>query len=103
MTRENRFRFAIWAGLLGLILAVACLEPTLPALTTRFAEGPHRGAAMGVFHMAQFLGSFVGGLVGGAALGGSLLTPFLLLGGAVAVWLVAAWSLAPWTGRFEGN
>ena len=25
MTRENRFRFAIWAGLLGLILAVACL------------------------------------------------------------------------------
>ena len=58
---------------------------------------------MGVFHMAQFLGSFVGGLVGGAALGGSLLLPFLLLGGLVAVWLVAARSLAPWAGLVEDN
>ncbi|MEZ4651180.1 MAG: MFS transporter [Candidatus Eisenbacteria bacterium] len=91
------------AGLGIFVLAVACLEPTLPALTTRFAVGPHRGAAMGVFHMSQFLGSFIGGLVGGAALGGSLLTPFLLLAVAVAAWLVAAGSLAPWTARFEGK
>ena len=91
------------AGLGVFVLAVACLEPTLPALTTRFAVGPHRGAAMGVFHMAQFLGSFVGGLVGGAALGGSLLLPFLLLGGLVAVWLLAARSLAPWAGPVEDN
>ena len=42
-------------------------------------------------------------LVGGAALGGSLLLPFLLLGGLIAVWLVAARSLAPWAGLVEDN
>jgi len=79
-----------WGSSIGLgifVLAIACLEPVLPALTTRFAVGRHRGSAMGVFHMSQFMGSFVGGLLGGAFLHQPLLYPFGTLAVLMAIWL----------------
>lgn len=72
--------------LLVFILAVACLEPSLPALATRFADEAHRGAAMGGFHMAQFLGSFSGGLLGGLFLGGDPRVFWAICGLAGSAW-----------------
>jgi MFS family permease len=77
-------------ALLVFVLAVACLEPALPSLTTRFAVGTHRGAAMGVFHMSQFLGSFTGGFLGGAFLKADQRPLFLGIAGLVLLWLLAA-------------
>ena len=75
------------AGTVVFILAVACLEPALPALTSRFAVGPHRGTAIGVFHMSQFLGSFVGGFLGGAFLKSDARALYLALALLVGAWL----------------
>ena len=83
--------YSKWGSSIGLglfVLGIACLEPVLPALTTRFAVGKHRGSAMGVFHMSQFMGSFVGGLLGGAFLHRPLLYPFGGLAILFAGWLV---------------
>lgn len=86
----------IVTGLGVFVLAVACLEPVLPALTTRFATGPHLGAAMGVFHMSQFLGAFFGGILGGAALHRPLAAPFFTLGGCALLWLLATRIATQW-------
>ncbi len=45
------------------------LESGLPARLSVLAEDEVRGASLGVFSGAQFLGAFVGGLVGGRFLG----------------------------------
>jgi MFS family permease len=45
------------------------LEARLPALLTLAAPGAERGAALGIFATAQFLGAFGGGAVGGVLLG----------------------------------
>ena len=41
------------------------LEAGLPARLSMLADGEVRGASLGVFSSAQFLGAFVGGLIGG--------------------------------------
>jgi predicted MFS family arabinose efflux permease len=41
------------------------LEALLPALISRAAPSGARGTAMGVYSSAQFLGIFLGGVVGG--------------------------------------
>ena len=45
------------------------LEAGLPARLSVLADDAVRGASLGVFSSAQFLGAFVGGLVGGRFLG----------------------------------
>jgi MFS family permease len=45
------------------------LEAGLPARLSMLADGEVRGASLGVFSSAQFLGAFVGGLLGGRFLG----------------------------------
>ena len=45
------------------------LEAGLPARLSMLAEDDVRGASLGVFSSAQFLGAFVGGLIGGRFLG----------------------------------
>lgn len=45
------------------------LEAGLPARLTIMAEDSIRGASLGVFSSAQFLGAFVGGLMGGQLMG----------------------------------
>jgi MFS family permease len=61
-----------WAVMAGLTLYFAVfnyLEARLPALLTLAAPGAERGAALGIFATAQFLGAFAGGAVGGVLLG----------------------------------
>ena len=45
------------------------LEAGLPARLSILADEDIRGASLGVFSSAQFLGAFVGGLIGGRFLG----------------------------------
>jgi len=45
------------------------LEARLPAQLTQAAPGSERGAALGIFATAQFLGAFLGGALGGVLLG----------------------------------
>ena len=63
-------------GLPGMVLALALffagfnfLEARLPAMLSQVAAAGLRGAALGLFGAAQFLGAFLGGLLGGALLG----------------------------------
>ena len=57
-------------GALTLFFAVFnFLEARLPALLTLAAPAADRGAALGVFATAQFLGAFFGGVTGGILLG----------------------------------
>jgi predicted MFS family arabinose efflux permease len=62
----------LWVVLGGLTLFFAgfnYLEARLPAQLTLAAPGHERGAALGIFATAQFLGAFLGGALGGVLLG----------------------------------
>jgi MFS family permease len=62
----------LWRVLAALALFFAAfnyLEARLPALLTHAAPGTERGAALGIFATAQFLGAFLGGALGGVLLG----------------------------------
>jgi len=62
--------FWVVVGALTLFFAVFnYLEARLPAMLTLAAPGAERGAALGVFATAQFLGAFAGGVLGGVLLG----------------------------------
>lgn len=59
----------VLASLTLFFAALNYLEARLPALLTQSAPGADRGAALGVFATAQFLGAFCGGALGGVLLG----------------------------------
>ncbi|MEE8427757.1 MAG: MFS transporter [Woeseiaceae bacterium] len=64
------------------------LEAGLPARLSMLAEGTARGAALGVFSSAQFLGVFAGGLIGGRYLAaGRPADVFFVCALLAAVWL----------------
>jgi MFS family permease len=64
------------------------LEAGLPARLSILATGEVRGASLGVFSSAQFLGAFAGGLIGGFFLsGGNPAAVFMVCALIVAVWL----------------
>ncbi len=78
------------AALLGLVLFFAgfnLLEAVLPTLMGQQAAAARRGAVLGLFSSAQFLGAFSGGLLGGLA---------LERGGATAVFTLGAVLLGSW-------
>ncbi len=63
-------------SLLAICLLLACffiafntLEALLPSLIAKFAPADKKGTAMGVYSTSQFLGAFIGGLLGGAIYG----------------------------------
>ena len=63
-------------SLVGICLLLACffvafntLEALLPSLIAKFSPADKKGTAMGVYSTSQFLGAFVGGLLGGAIYG----------------------------------
>ncbi len=65
------------------------LEAGLPARLSIRAAGDLRGASLGVFSSAQFLGAFAGGLLGGWFLsGGNPSTVFTACTLLAAIWLV---------------
>lgn len=64
--------FAWHQNLGGLVLmlvlfftAFNLLEASLPSLVAKIAPAAHKGTAMGAFSSAQFLGAFLGGVMGG--------------------------------------
>ena len=64
--------FSVWTVFLALVVYFAgfnFLEAGLPARLSVLAEKDVRGASLGVFSSSQFLGAFVGGLIGGRFLG----------------------------------
>ncbi len=66
------FGFSITWVLIGLTVYFAgfnFLEAALPARLSVLANDDVRGASLGVFSSAQFLGAFIGGLIGGRFLG----------------------------------
>ena len=70
------------------------LEAGLPSRLSVVASGEVRGAALGVFSSAQFLGAFAGGLIGGYFMqGGNPATVFMACAVIGAAWLIAErWS-----------
>ncbi len=64
------------------------LEAGLPARLSMLADGSSRGASLGVFSSAQFLGAFAGGLIGGRFLdGGNPGDVFFVCALLAAIWL----------------
>ncbi len=88
----------IW---LALILAVffgafTLMEALLPSLISRLARPESKGSALGVYSTAQFLGIFVGGVLGGLLLGRTGETGvFVLVGAAGLAWLGFFFTLKP--------
>jgi len=85
-------------GLLPVFIALAMffagfnfLEAGLPARLSILADGDVRGASLGVFSSSQFLGAFVGGLIGGRFLGaGQPADVFFVCALLAAIWLAAS-------------
>lgn len=81
---------AVLAGLAVFFAGFNFLEARLPAEVSLRAGDRGRGAALGVFASAQFLGAFAGGALGGWWLG--LVSPrgaIAVLAAIAALWLVA--------------
>ncbi|WP_237068671.1 MFS transporter [Microbulbifer guangxiensis] len=93
---------ALWAGsrwlLVGLLavffIAFNLLEALLPAQLTRSAPAEARGGASGLYATLQFLGAFVGGVLGGYLYGAGGAGAVALMGLAVVVlWALLWWRL----------
>jgi MFS family permease len=66
------FGFTTWTVFLALVIYFGgfnFLEAALPARLSIIADNDVRGASLGAYSTAQFLGAFVGGLIGGRFLG----------------------------------
>lgn len=80
----------IVAGLALFFAGFNFLEAGLPARLSIVAPAELRGASLGVFSSAQFLGIFAGGLIGGRLLEGARPADvFLACAALAALWLVA--------------
>ncbi|MCB1875561.1 MAG: MFS transporter [Chromatiales bacterium] len=85
---------SLWAIAVGLWIFFAAfnlLEATLPSLISKTAPPDSKGTAMGVYSSSQFLGAFLGGLMGGGlhgAFGESAVYAFCA--GAGLIWLLLA-------------
>ncbi len=54
-----------WCSLFFYFMAFNLLEASLPSLVSKLAPAASKGTAMGVYSTSQFLGAFVGGVMGG--------------------------------------
>ena len=84
------------AGLVLFFTATNFLEGSLPSMISRRAPPSQKGAALGVYSSAQFLGAFVGGALGGITLGhwgvGGV---FALIAILPIIWLAFSFNLSP--------
>ncbi|MFZ0148765.1 MAG: MFS transporter [Xanthobacteraceae bacterium] len=87
--------FALFAALVVFFSAFNVMEASLPSLITKVAPADVKGTAMGVYSSLQFLGIFVGGIIGGMAHqhGGSA-GVFALTTALAVIWLIAAAGMA---------
>jgi predicted MFS family arabinose efflux permease len=92
-------RLALLCSLLLFFAAFNFLEGALPSLISRQVTPERRGAALGVYSTAQFLGGAAGGLLGGLALQWAGVGAVFAIAAALAgIWLCFASGPAP-TGR----
>ena len=86
--------FSVWPVFFALVVFFAgfnFLEAGLPARLSMLADGETRGASLGVFSSAQFLGAFVGGLIGGRFLhAGRPADVFFVCALLAAIWLAGS-------------
>jgi len=64
------------------------LEASLPSWLSKVCPVGNRGTAMGIYSTCQFLGTFIGGILGGFALANVGIQGVVLVIGAIAVILV---------------
>lgn len=77
--------------LLFFFTAFTLLEASLPSLISKISPIRNKGAAMGVYSASQFLGIFVGGMVGGFLFGHFGVSSLFIFCAALAfVWLILA-------------
>lgn len=98
--------FLLWllpSGFWSLVLSVVIfftafnyLEATMPSILSRIAPAGVKGSVMGVYSSSQFLGAFVGGIVGGyiASQYGEN-TIFLVMAIASVIWLLLSLGMQP--------
>ncbi len=94
------FSFSTTSVFIALVVYFAgfnFLEAALPARLSVLADNEVRGASLGVFSSAQFLGAFVGGLVGGRFLGHGRPTDVFF----VCALLAGIWLALQGFGRFR--
>ena len=87
--------FVLLAALIVFFSAFNVMEASLPSLISKVAPPDVKGTAMGVYSSLQFLGIFVGGIIGGMAHqhGGSP-GVFVLTTVLAVIWLIAAAGMA---------
>ena len=87
--------FVLLAALTIFFSGFNVMEASLPSLITKTAPPDAKGTAMGLYSSLQFLGIFVGGVIGGWAnqTGGSA-GVFALTGALALLWLIAAATMA---------
>ena len=70
------------------------LEAVQPSLVAKYSSVNTKGTAMGVFATAQFMGIFVGGLLGGIVLTYTGISGVMFFGAIIAtIWLIVAFGL----------
>ena len=86
----------IWVGL-GLLVFFTgfnVMEASLPSLIAKFSPAHLKGTASGVYATSQFLGSFVGGILGGGLLGwGGFDAVFAAAVILTVIWFGVAWGM----------
>jgi MFS family permease len=92
---DARNLYVLLAALTIFFSAFNVMEASLPSLITKAAPPDAKGTATGIYSSSQFLGIFVGGIVGGWAnqTGGSA-GVFALTAVIALIWLIAATTMA---------
>jgi predicted MFS family arabinose efflux permease len=84
-----------WMSLFFYFMAFNLLEASLPSLVSKISPAGGKGTAMGVYSTCQFLGAFVGGVLGGWVLSSFQESGvYILVSGVCLVWLVFAWGMS---------
>lgn len=85
-----------WICLFVFFMAFNLLEASLPSLVSKLSPAGGKGTAMGVYSTSQFLGAFVGGLLGGLLLSNyGEQGVYWFSAAAGLVWLVVAFTMRP--------
>lgn len=83
--------YALTFFILVFFSAFNILEASLPSLVSKMSPSESKGTAMGIYSTSQFLGAFLGGIIGGKLLGlYGINSVFLFAVSALLVWLFIA-------------
>lgn len=92
------------AALLLFFIGFNYLEGALPARISRQAPAAYKGAALGLYSTAQFLGGFAGALFGGLALErGGIGAAFAVAACLPAIWFIVAFKAEPAPAALPSN